>query len=111
MTMIQTVPYDNLPTALKSLSRGRASSPEMDAAANLEIDQAIRFPCRWNHYSVHRRNAKGEKVIYENALCGGVTGVYRRANRSGITLKGKCIEVESSITSPSTRMVYVVRQK
>jgi hypothetical protein len=50
----------------------RRTRPEFDAVSKLQVGEAIKFPCTWNHAVI----TVGGKRIRET--CNGVTGVYIR---------------------------------
>jgi len=61
-------------------SKGRAESPEMSAVRRLQIGEAIRFPCRWNH------------ALKSHNECGGYSVVRAAANRQKIEVTVRCRE-------------------
>ena len=104
--IIEVLSWDEVPDSLKSPKRsGREAAPEMIAVSNLEVDQAIRFPCHWNHGSLVRTNKDGSMTTYENYVCYGSTQAMRRAKKDSIVVKASCKTLEDG-----KRWVYVLRK-
>lgn len=59
-----------------NLASGRAQLPETSAVRNLDLGEAIKFPCRWNHNS--------------KAGCNGLSTIRVAAIRQGITIRAAC---------------------
>ena len=72
---IQKIAWSEMPT--RTL-QGPVAQPEYAAVAALEVDEAIKFPCRWRHAGTGGSN------------CSGVLNTYVIGRRKGMKFQSTC---------------------